>query len=127
MTGLEQLLRLARLSLPTPATCATALLQIKTGQLHFLVCGFICYEDSHPLLTLTSFLTQSLSLILLSVWNGAGYYVEVWGRRFERELDALKREIEATQRASAAEESAPGTRPASQRGSDVEGELEKDK
>lgn len=45
---------------------------------------------------------RSLLLILLSVWNGAGYYVEVWGRRFERELEALRREVEATQRASAA-------------------------
>ncbi|UZJ52607.1 hypothetical protein CBS101457_001927 [Exobasidium rhododendri] len=62
-----------------------------------------------------------LLLILLSVWNGAGYYVEVWGRRFERELDALKREIEATQRASAGtDESAPGTRPPSEKGSDNE-------
>jgi hypothetical protein len=43
-----------------------------------------------------------LSLILLSVWNGAGYYVEVWGRRFERELEKLRKEVEATQKAAAA-------------------------
>jgi len=71
---------------------------------------------------------NSLSLILLSVWNGASYYLEVWGRRFERELDALKREIEATQRASAAaDESAPGTRPVSEKGSDNEEEEEREK
>ena len=67
-------------------------------------------------------------LILLSVWNGAGYYVEVWGRRFERELDALKREIEATQQASAAvDESAPTTRPVSLVGSEGEVEWDGDK
>lgn len=67
----------------------------------------------------------SLSLILLSVWNGSCYYVEVWGRRFERELDALKREIEATQHASAAvDEIAPITRSASTRDSEAEAEIE---
>lgn len=59
------------------------------------------------------------------MWNGSCYYVEVWGRRFERELDALKREIEATQRASAAvDESAPATRTASRRDSEAEAEAE---
>jgi hypothetical protein len=73
-------------------------------------------------------LFRSLSLILLSVWNGAGYYVEVWGRRFERELDALKREIEATQQASAAADSeslsVPATRSVSRRDSDAEAEAD---
>lgn len=56
-----------------------------------------------PLVLYNSRLASSafcLLLILLSVWNGASYYVEVWGRRFERELDALRREIEATHRQS---------------------------
>lgn len=32
--------------------------------------------------------------LAVSVWNGAGWYIEVWGRRFEKELLALKREID---------------------------------
>jgi cell division protein FtsB len=83
------------------------------------------YKREKKIIKLICF--HSLSLILLSVWNGAGYYVEVWGRRFEKELDALKREIEATQRASqAAEESAPATRSVSRRDSDVEVDDKKD-
>lgn len=57
----------------------------------------IVYTLPAPLLFYNSYkasATFCLSLILLSVWNGAGYYVEVWGRRFERELDALRREVE---------------------------------
>lgn len=74
------------------------------------------------------FISCSLSLILLSVWNGAGYYVEVWGRRFERELEALKREIQAAQVASsaAADDSAPTTRPASRGESEDEGAIDDD-
>ena len=33
-------------------------------------------------------------LLTLSVWNGASYYVEVWGRRFEKELQQLQREMD---------------------------------
>lgn len=33
----------------------------------------------------------------MSVWNGASYYVEVFGRRFEKELLELKRELEKLQ------------------------------
>lgn len=33
----------------------------------------------------------------MSVWNGASYYVEVFGRRFEKELLALKQEMELMQ------------------------------
>ncbi|TIA89350.1 hypothetical protein E3P99_02130 [Wallemia hederae] len=32
----------------------------------------------------------------VSTWNGASYYVEVFGRRFEKELDALRKELEAS-------------------------------
>ncbi|VDC06239.1 unnamed protein product [Peniophora sp. CBMAI 1063] len=36
----------------------------------------------------------------VSVWNGAGFYIEVFGRKFERELEALRKELaEANQRA----------------------------
>ncbi|KAF8911867.1 hypothetical protein CPB85DRAFT_1302844 [Mucidula mucida] len=35
----------------------------------------------------------------VSVWNGGGYYIEVFGRKFERELETLRRELaEATAR-----------------------------
>jgi hypothetical protein len=35
----------------------------------------------------------------VSVWNGGGYYIEVFGRKFERELEALRKELaEATER-----------------------------
>ncbi|CCF49390.1 hypothetical protein NDA14_007963 [Ustilago hordei] len=37
-------------------------------------------------------------IFTISVWNGASYYVEVFGRRFEKELLQLKRELEAMQR-----------------------------
>ena len=33
-------------------------------------------------------------LLTLSVWNGASYYVEVWGRRVEKELQQLQREMD---------------------------------
>ncbi|KZP13096.1 hypothetical protein FIBSPDRAFT_921728 [Athelia psychrophila] len=29
----------------------------------------------------------------VSVWNGGGYYIEVFGRKFERELEALRKEL----------------------------------
>ncbi|KZT41134.1 hypothetical protein SISSUDRAFT_370114 [Sistotremastrum suecicum HHB10207 ss-3] len=35
----------------------------------------------------------------VSVWNGGGFYIEVFGRKFERELEALRKELaEATAR-----------------------------
>ncbi|KAJ6516260.1 hypothetical protein C8R45DRAFT_959476 [Mycena sanguinolenta] len=35
-----------------------------------------------------------LMLILsVSVWNGGGFYIEVFGRKFERELEALRKEL----------------------------------
>jgi len=39
----------------------------------------------------------------VSVWNGGGYYIEVFGRKFERELEALRKELaEASSAASQA-------------------------
>jgi hypothetical protein len=43
-------------------------------------------------------LSPSLGLFLIgifgvSAWNGGGYYIEVWGRKFERELEALRKEV----------------------------------
>jgi hypothetical protein len=35
----------------------------------------------------------------VSVWNGGGFYIEVFGRKFERELEAMRKELaEATSR-----------------------------
>lgn len=40
---------------------------------------------------------NSMGIFTVSIWNGASYYVEVFGRRFEKELLALKRELEVMQ------------------------------
>ncbi|KAF8324467.1 uncharacterized protein EI90DRAFT_3129932 [Cantharellus anzutake] len=32
-------------------------------------------------------------IFAVSVWNGGGFYIEVFGRKFERELEALRKEI----------------------------------
>ncbi|QRV76620.1 membrane protein [Ceratobasidium sp. AG-Ba] len=38
-----------------------------------------------------------LLIFSVSVWNGGGYYIEVFGRKFERELESLRKELaEAT-------------------------------
>ncbi|KAG9126972.1 hypothetical protein FRC07_001190 [Ceratobasidium sp. 392] len=38
-----------------------------------------------------------LLIFAVSVWNGGGFYIEVFGRKFERELEALRKELaEAT-------------------------------
>ncbi|KAJ3499431.1 hypothetical protein NLJ89_g10104 [Agrocybe chaxingu] len=43
-----------------------------------------------------------LVIFAVSVWNGGGFYIEVFGRKFERELEALRKEIaEAAARSSA--------------------------
>ncbi|KAF8204844.1 hypothetical protein BJ912DRAFT_1052166 [Pholiota molesta] len=34
-----------------------------------------------------------LVIFSVSVWNGGGFYIEVFGRKFERELEALRKEI----------------------------------
>ncbi|KAI0771965.1 hypothetical protein BD413DRAFT_604100 [Trametes elegans] len=34
-----------------------------------------------------------LFLFAVSVWNGGGFYIEVFGRKFERELEALRKEL----------------------------------
>lgn len=42
-----------------------------------------------------------LFIFSVSVWNGGGFYIEVFGRKFERELEALRKELaEATAAAS---------------------------
>ncbi|KII95941.1 hypothetical protein PLICRDRAFT_96682 [Plicaturopsis crispa FD-325 SS-3] len=43
--------------------------------------------------------TFLLAIFSVSVWNGGGFYIEVFGRKFERELEALRKELaEATAR-----------------------------
>jgi len=34
-----------------------------------------------------------LLIFTVSVWNGGGFYIEVFGRKFERELEALRKEL----------------------------------
>ncbi|TFK43316.1 hypothetical protein BDQ12DRAFT_731351 [Crucibulum laeve] len=44
-----------------------------------------------------------ISIFAVSVWNGGGFYIEVFGRKFERELEALRKELaESTTRSSGA-------------------------
>jgi len=43
--------------------------------------------------------TFLLFIFSVSVWNGGGFYIEVFGRKFEKELEALRKELaEATAR-----------------------------
>ncbi|TFK29327.1 hypothetical protein FA15DRAFT_664256 [Coprinopsis marcescibilis] len=42
-----------------------------------------------------------LLIFSVSVWNGGGFYIEVFGRKFEKEVEALRKELaEATSRSS---------------------------
>ncbi|KAK7060168.1 hypothetical protein VNI00_000932 [Paramarasmius palmivorus] len=44
----------------------------------------------------------------VSVWNGGGYYIEVFGRKFERELEQLRKELaEASKTSSISGRSSP--------------------
>ncbi|KAF8897124.1 hypothetical protein BD779DRAFT_352062 [Infundibulicybe gibba] len=48
---------------------------------------FVLYDSS---------IWSGIFLILIfsvSVWNGGGFYIEVFGRKFERELEALRKEL----------------------------------
>ncbi|KAJ6627452.1 hypothetical protein B0H10DRAFT_1994623 [Mycena sp. CBHHK59/15] len=62
-----------------------------------------------------------LILILsVSVWNGGGFYIEVFGRKFERELEALRKELaESTARSSG--RSSPVSTPGLSRGPSEDG------
>ncbi|KAJ3717061.1 hypothetical protein C8R42DRAFT_704080 [Lentinula raphanica] len=37
--------------------------------------------------------TFLIAIFSVSVWNGGGFYIEVFGRKFERELEALRKEL----------------------------------
>jgi len=42
-----------------------------------------------------------IAIFAVSVWNGGGFYIEVFGRKFERELEALRKELaDATARST---------------------------
>jgi len=49
-------------------------------------------------------------MIIFSVatWNGGGYYIEVFGRKFERELDKLRKELAEASAAASNASSSPG-------------------
>ncbi|KAH7931377.1 hypothetical protein BV22DRAFT_1108796 [Leucogyrophana mollusca] len=40
--------------------------------------------------------TFLIFIFAVSVWNGGGFYIEVFGRKFERELEALRKELAET-------------------------------
>ena len=48
-------------------------------------------------------------LFVVAVWNGGNFYVEVFGRKFEKELNALQREMEALTNTIASTPSTPHT------------------
>ncbi|KAJ2930217.1 hypothetical protein H1R20_g6857, partial [Candolleomyces eurysporus] len=54
---------------------------------------FLLYDSA------TSSAVFLLVIFAVSVWNGGGFYIEVFGRKFEREVEALRKELaEATAR-----------------------------
>ncbi|KAJ6510206.1 hypothetical protein C8R47DRAFT_787252 [Mycena vitilis] len=58
-------------------------------------------------------------ILSVSVWNGGGFYIEVFGRKFERELEALRKELaESTARSG---HSTPLTTPGLSRGPSDDG------
>jgi len=63
-----------------------------TGQLVYALvteipCVFLLYDHKY---------WSGVFLFIIfgvSVWNGGGFYIEVFGRKFERELEALRKEL----------------------------------
>lgn len=49
------------------------------------------------------------TVFVVSVWNGASFYVEVFGRKFERELEKLRKEMEAMSTGATPSASTPST------------------
>ncbi|KAJ7283428.1 hypothetical protein C8J57DRAFT_734828 [Mycena rebaudengoi] len=65
--------------------------------------------------------TFLILILSVSVWNGGGFYIEVFGRKFERELEALRKELaESTARSG---QSSPATTPGLSRGPSEDGFL----
>ncbi|KAJ6567235.1 hypothetical protein DFH09DRAFT_1314348 [Mycena vulgaris] len=60
-----------------------------------------------------------IGILAVSVWNGGGFYIEVFGRKFERELEALRKELaESTARSG---HSSPISTPGLSRGPSEDG------
>ncbi|KAG9003512.1 hypothetical protein FRB94_003095, partial [Tulasnella sp. JGI-2019a] len=67
------------------------ILSFMTGQLVYTI-----ITEIPALFLYHSPIASCVFLLLIfgvSVWNGAGYYIEVFGRKFERELEALRKEL----------------------------------
>ncbi|WWC69184.1 uncharacterized protein I206_103120 [Kwoniella pini CBS 10737] len=50
-------------------------------------------------------------IFAVSAWNGASFYVEVFGRKFERELEKLRKEMELASATGVSLSSTPSTHP----------------
>jgi hypothetical protein len=74
-----------------------------------LVYGVITELPAVFLLYDSSFWSGVFLLVIfaVSVWNGGGYYIEVFGRKFERELEALRKELAESNARSASGRSSP--------------------
>ncbi|KAJ7047734.1 hypothetical protein C8F04DRAFT_936264 [Mycena alexandri] len=59
-------------------------------------------------------------ILAVSVWNGGGFYIEVFGRKFERELEALRKELADTIARTSSGRSSPLSTPGLSQGSEDE-------
>jgi len=72
-------------------------------ELYFMLGQFVyaVLTDVPPVFVLydSPFWSGAYLLLILgvSVWNGGGFYIEVFGRKFERELEALRKELAEAQ------------------------------
>nr|XP_031861130.1 uncharacterized protein CI109_003491 [Kwoniella shandongensis]KAA5528202.1 hypothetical protein CI109_003491 [Kwoniella shandongensis] len=69
-----------------------------------------------------------ITIFAVSVWNGASFYVEVFGRKFERELERLRKEMElasATGSTTSVSSTAPPS-PPSPSYTDAQGDFDAD-
>ncbi|KZV75656.1 hypothetical protein PENSPDRAFT_571118 [Peniophora sp. CONT] len=64
-------------------------------------CIFLLYDSAF------SSATYLILIFSVSVWNGAGFYIEVFGRKFERELEALRKELAEANSALASQRTSP--------------------
>ncbi|KAI0252850.1 hypothetical protein BJV78DRAFT_273058 [Lactifluus subvellereus] len=86
---------------PKPGLIASTLSKVRPEHrtLYFMLGQFVyaVLTDVPPAFILydSPFWSGAYILIILcvSVWNGGGFYIEVFGRKFERELEALRKEL----------------------------------